>query len=214
METTVPESYMRALALLAQGVLPTPITGSTGNFDVGADLEVVGDSTLAGDLDVEGDTTLEGDAEVDGDAAVTGTLEVTGISTLGEVHAAVVTGLRKVIAGGASYLVTTADSGAVIQTADDNAIISLPNITAGMKGLEVTIQNNAADGGAGITISPDASDKIKGTIGSVSASGTAGKDWINAKGGQILGDCTVLMADGTDTWRIMDGQGIWASEQA
>jgi len=114
----------------------------------------------------------------------------------------------------ANYTVQTPaiDGGTVIQDLTDNAVITLPNAAAGNKGMIVTVQNVGADGVAKISIDPDASDKIAGTVAAVSSGAVANKDWINAKATAKSGDYTTLVCDGTDTWWIIGGVGVWASE--
>lgn len=112
------------------------------------------------------------------------------------------------------YTVSTpgADGASIIQTATDTEIVNLPNAAAGNKGLVVTVQNVGAAGAAKVSISPDASDKIVGTVGAVASGGVANKDWINTKATATPGDYTTLVSDGVDTWWIIGGVGVWASE--
>lgn len=113
----------------------------------------------------------------------------------------------------AAYTVAFAtDANGIIQDSTDNAVITLPDITAGSKGFTITVQNVAANGGALISVSPDATDKIKGSVGSVQFSGTANKDAQNTKATAKLGDFITLVSDGVDTWWVQGGQGVWASE--
>lgn len=130
-----------------------------------------------------------------------------------------VTYRNKLTAGGSAYTVgSAADGDTVIQTSTDNAVITLPDISASVAGKRITVQNTGADGAAKVSISPHSSDKIKGgvygdTAGAlVSFSGTANKDAINTKATSKAGDYLVLVADATDTWWVIGGKGIWASE--
>lgn len=117
----------------------------------------------------------------------------------------------RVIAGGAAYGVVDEDNRAVIQTAVDGAVITLP-LAADHKGLVITVQNTGAAGAAGVSISPNALDKIVGTVGAVQSDGVADKDWINTKATTMQGDYTTLISDGGTTWWIIGGVGVWASE--
>lgn len=126
---------------------------------------------------------------------------------------------QKLVAGGAAYTVgSAADGDSIIQTATDNAVITLPDISASVAGKRITVQNTAADGGALVSISPHSSDKIKGGVHGaatgdlVSFSGTADKDARNTKATSKQGDYLVLVADATDTWWVIGGKGVWASE--
>tara|TARA_R100000458_G_C8143249_1_gene153596 strand:- start:94 stop:492 length:399 start_codon:yes stop_codon:yes gene_type:complete len=104
------------------------------------------------------------------------------------------------------------DSGKVICVATDALTITLPACEAGLK---FTFVNTGADGNNIITISPQATDGIWGTItlsGSVvDLGGVANKDLINTKGTAIKGDSVTLVSDGTD-WYVTASTGIWAAE--
>jgi hypothetical protein len=126
---------------------------------------------------------------------------------------------RKLIAGGAAYTVKNRlDNDAVIQTATDNAAITLPDCAPANKGQKITIQNTGADGAAKVSVDPHSSDKIVGGIvGSATGvpvflSGTANKDLINTKATAKKGDYVTLMSDGVDTWFVIAGHGVFASE--
>jgi hypothetical protein len=125
----------------------------------------------------------------------------------------------KYIAGGAAYTVSeTTDNGALIQTATDNAVITLPNAASTNKGMRVTVQNTGADGAAKVSISPHSSDGIKGGVHGaatgdlVSFSGTDDKDAINTKATTKSGDYLTLVSDGSADWWVVGGKGVWASE--
>lgn len=128
------------------------------------------------------------------------------------------TGRQKLIAGGAAYTVTAADGDCVIQTATDNAVITLPDAATANSGLRLTVQNTGADGAAKVSISPHSSDGIFGGVHGaaggdlVSFSGTVNKDAINTKATTKLGDYLVLMSDGSTGWFVIGGKGVWASE--
>lgn len=148
---------------------------------------------------------------IDGTDTLTflGALDVTGR----------VTGVQKLVAATTAYTVgSVIDGDCVIQTATDNAVITLPNIDATVAGKRITVQNTGADGAAKVSISPHSSDKIKGGVHGaaggdlVSFSGTADKDAINTKATTKQGDYLVLVADATDTWWVIGGKGVWASE--
>jgi hypothetical protein len=104
------------------------------------------------------------------------------------------------------------DSGKVFTVATDALVITLPAAEAGLK---YTFINTGADGNNIITISPQSSDAIWGTItlaGSVvDLGGTDNKDLINTKASAIKGDSVTLISDGTD-WFVAASTGIWAAE--
>lgn len=198
------------------------VTGAstlTGNVSMGGTLAVTGTSTLTGNASLGGTLSVTGAAtlassSVTGNETVGGTFGVTGaLSGTTGAFSGILTFLnnqRVVTSTGTVAFATDGDG--VIQDLTDNGVVTLPAITAGSKGFRVTIQNTAAAGAAKLSISPNAADAIKGTIGAVTASGTADKDWINTKATQIQGDFTTLMSDGAHTWWIVGGSGVWASE--
>jgi len=104
----------------------------------------------------------------------------------------------------ATYTVDAEDDGKVITDLTDNGKITLP---ATDPGLRVVIMNIAADGGAKLSIDPNANDKIMGPdIG-----GTDNKDLINTKTTQIRCDFVELLGT-TNGWFIVRMRGIWATE--
>jgi hypothetical protein len=146
---------------------------------------------------------------VTGAATAASSLDVTGR----------ITGLQKLVAGGAAYTVGSAvDGDAVIQTSTDNAVITLPDAAAGNAGKRITVQNTGADGAAKVSISPHSSDKIYGGIHGaatgdlVSFGEVADKDIINTKATAKKGDYAVLVSDGSTGWWVIGGKGVWASE--
>tara|TARA_R100001463_G_scaffold11656_1_gene32464 strand:+ start:5743 stop:6141 length:399 start_codon:yes stop_codon:yes gene_type:complete len=112
----------------------------------------------------------------------------------------------------ASSTLSAGDSGKVFTIATDALVITLPACEAGLK---FTFVNTGADGNNIITLSPQATDSIWGTItlaGSVvDLGGVANKDLINTKGTAIKGDAVTLVSDGTD-WYVTASTGIWAAE--
>ena len=112
----------------------------------------------------------------------------------------------------ASTTLVAGDSGKVFTVATDALVITLPACEAGLK---FTFVNTGADGNNIITLSPQSTDGIWGTItlaGSVvDLGGVANKDLINTKGTAIKGDSVTLVSDGTD-WYVTASTGIWAAE--
>ena len=112
----------------------------------------------------------------------------------------------------ATSTLSAGDSGKVFTVATDALVITLPACEAGLK---FTFVNTGADGNNIITLSPQATDGIWGTItlaGSVvDLGGVANKDLINTKGTAIKGDAVTLVSDGTD-WYVTASTGIWAAE--
>jgi hypothetical protein len=121
---------------------------------------------------------------------------------------------RQILSMGAATALTlrsAEDRFAAVQALTDNSVVTLP-LAADSAGCEIRVQNVGAATAAKVSISPQAADKIVGTVGAVQSGGVANKDWINAKGTTKQGDFTVLMSDGGTTWWIVGGVGVWASE--
>jgi len=113
----------------------------------------------------------------------------------------------------ASRTLTVEESGGVFLVGTDALTITLPATVAGV---EYTFINSGADGNNIITISPNASDAIHGTItlaaSVVELSGTDDKDLINTKASSTTGNTVTLIGDGTVGWYVKASTGIWASE--
>ena len=107
-------------------------------------------------------------------------------------------------------------SGEEFNVATDALTITLPQITSETIGMEFLVRNTGADANNIITLSPNATDGINGTIANAAAdsvaSGTVDKDWINTKATANKGDFVKLRAVSTTAWYIVDGVGIWTSE--
>lgn len=113
------------------------------------------------------------------------------------------------------YTVLNASGDQTVRCGADTDVVQLPDIAAGNKGMRVTVLVTAADGGALVSLSPHSSDKIVGTVANAAAdsvaSGVADKDFQCTKATQNKGDYVTVESDGTDTWYIVGGVGIWAS---
>lgn len=124
---------------------------------------------------------------------------------------------------------TKDNHGQIIAIGTDALVMTLPAVgeTTAPAGITLTFINIGADGNNIITISPNASDAIFGSLsasagsnadattadGLVSkASGTDNKDWVNTKATANKGDRVTLVSDGSTGWFIVDGVGVWASE--
>jgi len=107
-------------------------------------------------------------------------------------------------------------SGEEFNVATDALTITLPQITSETIGMEFLVRNTGADANNIITLSPNATDGINGTIANAAAdsvaSGTVDKDWINTKATANKGDFVKLRAVSTTAWYIVDGVGVWTSE--
>ena len=127
----------------------------------------------------------------------------------------------------ADTTLTEDDMGRTINVGTDAKVVTLPLITSAILGKPITFRNIGADGGVALTISPNASDGINGSVpasaganadattadGLVSkASGTVNKDLVNTKATANGGDWVTLVAVAATKWYITGGVGIWASE--
>ena len=110
----------------------------------------------------------------------------------------------------ASQTLSNADSGKVFLIGTDALVVTLP---ATSKAVTFTFINSGADGNNIITISPDANDKIIGTIVNAAAdavcSASDDGDLVNTKATSNRGDRVTLVGDGVDGWYITEGCGIW-----
>ena len=115
------------------------------------------------------------------------------------------------------YTMTRPESGGVVLQSTNGATITLPATIAGMKYTFVWV------GTAGHTfnISPNASDKIMGSILDVAngnivtaASSGAGADDkdLQLDSGSQIGDRVTLVADGSAGWYIVEALGSWVFE--
>jgi predicted RecA/RadA family phage recombinase len=107
-----------------------------------------------------------------------------------------------------NYTVDAEDMNKVLHIATDAKAFTLPTMSAGYAGFEVTFQNDGADGANSITINPNSNDKIMGP----DLAGTDNKDYINTKATAVRGDYVTLRGDGTNGWWIVARRGTWASE--
>lgn len=108
--------------------------------------------------------------------------------------------------------------GQILAVGTDALVITLPAVGADTApaGTTLTFLNIGADGNNLITLSPNASDAIFGTIANAAAdsvaSGVDDKDFVNTKATANKGDRVTLVSDGSTGWFILGGVGIWASE--
>lgn len=129
----------------------------------------------------------------------------------GNLHSVTVS--ENVIVKTDNYTVTASDNGKVFGIATDAKVFTLPATSNGLKYRWV---NLGAAGNNIITISPQATDAIFGTItlaaSVVVMTGVDNKDVINTKATSQKGDWIELTADGNVGWIITGSAGIWASE--
>ena len=107
----------------------------------------------------------------------------------------------------ANKTLTYADSGKVFLVGTDALTITLPPTKAGCR---FTFINSGDDDNVLITVDPNDSDKIMGTIAAVSMSASDGGALTNTKSGANKGDWATIVGDGSDGWYITGGDGVWA----
>ena len=147
-------------------------------------------------------TTNLGDLELSGSLTATGSL----------------TGETSVIGGtldlsdspqtqtkSANYTMTEGDVGKVTYVDTDAKTITLP---ATVVGYVYTIVNAGEDGTVGVTVSPNANDKIMG----VGLTAADDKDLVNTKATAKKGDYIKLLGDGALGWYVIEIEGTWARE--
>ncbi len=97
--------------------------------------------------------------------------------------------------------------GAYVNIATDAKTLTLPAVVVGASFIVV---NSAADAGALLTISPNASDKFLVDI--AGAAGTDNKDIINTKATQAKYDFVHLIGMAAAGWHIADIRGTWVDQ--
>lgn len=116
----------------------------------------------------------------------------------------------------ANKTLTYDDSGTVYLVGTDALVITLPDTE---EGVEYTFVNSGAAGNNIITVSPQATDGIAGTVTLAATvvvlDGTVDKDVINTKATSIAGDSIRIVGTGVagvTAWVITGSTGIWARE--
>ena len=107
----------------------------------------------------------------------------------------------------ADKTLTYADSGKVFLVGTDALTITLPSTKAGCR---FTFINSGDDDAVLVTVDPNDSDKIMGTIAAVSMTASDGGALTNTKSGANKGDWATIVGDGSDGWYITGGDGVWA----
>lgn len=100
---------------------------------------------------------------------------------------------------------TIADAGIVQVVTADGKVVTLPATHVGDVYL---VENGGADGTVGLSISPQAADKISGA----GLTAADNKDLINTKATAKKGDYVKLIADGVDGFVVAEMVGTWARE--
>lgn len=156
--------------------------------------------TVTGTLSVSSTSTLTGAVSMGSTLAVTGASTLTGAVTL----PTPVTRTGEQTATVTSKTLAATDCGVVQVVATDAQTLTLPATVVGMT--YVVRNGGTADGAVGITVAPNASDKIMGN----GFTATDNKAAINTKATAKVGDELVLVGDGVDGWFVQRVVGTWA----
>lgn len=114
---------------------------------------------------------------------------------------------RKVNLAAATQTLAATQSGQKFVGAVD-AVFTLPAAAASTLGVWYEFECGAVSAGTGLSISPNASDHIRGN----GLTSTDNKDLINSGATDRLGDMVRLYCDGVDGWVIESVIGTWAKE--
>ena len=107
----------------------------------------------------------------------------------------------------ASHTLSYNDSGKVFLVGTDALTITLPATKAGVR---YTFVNSGDDDAVLITVDPNSSDAVMGTIAAAQASANDGGALTNTKSGANKGDWCTIVGDGSEGWYIIGGDGVWA----
>lgn len=116
-------------------------------------------------------------------------------------------GAPGVLTKSADYTLTTADNGSTVVVTGVDKVITLPATAAGLW-YRIVLAAAGLSAGTGLSISPNASDKIMGN----GFTSVDNKDAILAGAGDREGDSITLAADGVDGWYIVAVTGTWTRE--
>lgn len=89
-----------------------------------------------------------------------------------------------------------------------DGVFTLPAAAAGTRGVRYKFTCGVASGGTGLSISPNASDNIRGA----GLSAVDDKDLINTGATDVIGDTATIVCDGVDGWIIESLSGTWAKQ--
>jgi hypothetical protein len=109
---------------------------------------------------------------------------------------------------GANLTLTAADSGKVYFTSAADVVFTLPAAGPETKGCFFTFVNGSLSASTGLSVSPNASDKIQGK----GITAADNKDIINSGATDAIGDLLTVVCDGVDGYIITNMLGTWARE--
>lgn len=100
------------------------------------------------------------------------------------------------------------DSGKLIVAAVADLVASLPAVTKDMRGVTFEFFVSTLSSSTGLSISPDANDKIMGK----GITAADDKDYVNTAASDAVGDYLRIVCDGVDGWLVTNERGTWALE--
>lgn len=181
----------------------TAESGGTISAESGSTVTLAGTNTLSGTNTISGATSISGAETVASGGSTTYASGSTLTEASGSKH------VFQLQSKGTSYTVLASESGATFVSSAADVVFTLPATAAG---LVYRFINGSVSAGTGLSVSPNASDKIMGSIGSVAITSADDKDLINTGATDVLGDSLTLMGDGVDGWYIIHGTGVWARQ--
>jgi len=106
----------------------------------------------------------------------------------------------KVISTAVNRTMTADESGSVVIVTAADKVITLPATQAGLQ-YTITLGNGGLSSGTGLSISPNASDKINAAADDT--------DYVNTGATDAVGDSVTVVGDGAGGWYITDQTGTW-----
>ena len=107
----------------------------------------------------------------------------------------------QVISTAVNRTVTADESGAVVIVTAADKVITLPATQAGLT-YTITLGNGGLSSGTGLSVSPNASDKINAKADDA--------DLVNTGATDAVGDSVTVVGDGADGWVVVSQTGTWA----
>lgn len=141
------------------------------------------------------------------DSEVVGIREGGNLGSVTKVQQKDILDVNEYISKSSDHTVLDSESGRFFVTGGADVVFTLPATAAG---LWYTFMAVTLGGSVGLSISPNASDKIIGA--QISGTATDDKDVVNTAATDVVGDMVHLVGDGADGWFLTVVQGIWARE--
>lgn len=185
--------------------------GAKRVYASGGELEVQSSATL--DAQSGSLVNLSGTNTIDGTSTISGATTVSGAATVASggslTFASGSKQVSQVQTKATNYTVLASESGATFIASAADVVFTLPATAAG---LVYRFINGSVSAGTGLSVSPNASDKIMGSCDGVAFTAADDKDAINTGATDVLGDSITLIGDGADGWYILASTGVWARQ--